>query len=171
MRLSLTELQSNLTPTPRVAIVGVGNELCGDDAVGSVVAHNLLNSPYIQTTETFLAIQAGVAIENITGQLRSYAPDLILIIDAADMGEAPGVARLLPLDVVSGVSAFTHSLPLSMVMRYLTLELHCPVFLLGIQIRSNDMNIPMSPEVLNAAEEVTNELYVALNGEASLLEN
>ena len=150
---------------PRLAIVGVGNELRGDDSVGVVVARDLLNTPSVQASETLLVIPAGAAIENVTGQLRGFAPDLILIIDAADMGDAPGAIRLLPADSISGISAFTHSLPLSMVMRYLTLELHCQVFLLGIQIRSNEMDIPMCAEVFNAAHEVTDGLCGALGGE------
>ena len=165
MHLFLTELKSNLTSTPRLAIVGVGNELRGDDSVGVVVARDLLNTPSVQASETLLVIPAGVAIENITGHLRGFAPDLILIIDAADMGDTPGVVHLLPADSVSGISAFTHSLPLSMVVHYLTLELHCPVFLLGIQIRSNEMDIPICAEVFNAAHEVVDGLCEVLSGE------
>lgn len=158
LHLTLMELRNNLTSAPRLALVGVGNELCADDAAGMIVARNLLNISPAQTAENLLVICAGTTIENVTGQLRSFAPDLILLIDAAEMGETSGTIRWLSMDSVAGVSAFSHSLPLSMVMRYLTLELSCPVALLGIQIKSNEMGGEICCEVRSAAEEIVEEL-------------
>ena len=55
---------------------------------------------------------------------------------------------------IDGMSASTHSLPLSMLARYLTLELNCKAILSGIQPRSNDVGGSVSQEVLQAVDEV-----------------
>ncbi|MFN8414379.1 MAG: hydrogenase maturation protease [Anaerolineales bacterium] len=147
-------MKNKLTSMPRLAVVGIGNELCADDAVGMLIARALLSHLTVQTSKTLMVIPAGVAVENVTGQLRGFAPDMILLIDAAELGEAPGTVRWLTMDAVTGVSALTHSLPLTMVMHYLNSELGCPVALLGIQIKSNEMGVEMCPEVHSAAEEI-----------------
>src|ERR1051325_6034884 len=90
-------------------------------------------------TTHVLIIEAGHAPENTTGELRKFAPDLVLIIDAADMGESPGTIQWIPEESIDGMSASTHSLPLSMLARYLRLEINCTVVLLGIQPNSNEV--------------------------------
>ncbi len=56
------------------------------------------------------------------------------------------------------MSASTHGLPLSMLARYLNLELNCTVAFLGIQPGSNEVGEQVSPEVLQAVREVVEEL-------------
>jgi len=81
-----------------------------------------------------------------------------LIIDAAEMGETPGTVRWIPEESIDGMSASTHSLPLSMLARYLRLELDCQVILLGLQPGSNEVGERVSPEVLQAVHKVAEEL-------------
>lgn len=105
-------------------------------------------------TDRCLILEAGLAPENGTGVLRRYAPDLILFIDAADMGEAPGSVQWVPEEQIEGMSASTHSLPLSMLSRYLKLELGCQVALLGIQPRANEVGSAVSTDVRRGIDEV-----------------
>jgi hypothetical protein len=70
---------------PRVAVVGVGHELCGDDAAGLVVAHALQTA--LAGDERLLVIEAGSVPENQTGRLRRFKPGIVLLIDAAQMGD------------------------------------------------------------------------------------
>ena len=48
--------------------------------------------------------------------------------------------------------------PRSLLARYLTLELHCMVALIGIQPRSNDVGEVVSAEVLKAIDEIVNKI-------------
>ena len=105
-----------------------------------------------------LIVQAGHAPENVTGELRSFAPELILLIDAADMRDVPGAICWVPIQSIEGMSASTHSLPLSMLARYLTLELNCMVALIGIQPKSNDFGETVSVEVTQAVHEIVDEI-------------
>jgi hypothetical protein len=52
------------------------------------------------------------------------------------------------------MSASTHSLPLSMLARYLRLELGCKIALLGIQPCANEIGEAVSEGVVQAIEEV-----------------
>ena len=101
-------------------------------------------------TDRLLVLAAGQAPENATGALRRFAPDLLLLVDAAEMGEIPGTICWIEMKDISGVSASTHSLPLSMLLKYLSLELGCQVVLLGIQPGSNEFKESTSPAVLRA---------------------
>jgi hydrogenase 3 maturation protease len=109
-----------------------------------------------------LVLDAGYAPENMTAALRHFAPQLVLLIDAAEMGEAPGVVRWIGMEEIAGMSASTHSLPLSMLAEYLTLELGCRMGLLGIQPASNDIGEFISAAVKSAVEELTESLTAAL---------
>ena len=142
----------------RIAILGVGNEMRCDDAAGVLVARALSQRKCATHTDGVLIIEAGHAPENRTGELRRFAPDLVIIVDAADIGGKPGTIQWIPEESIDGMSASTHSLPLSMLARYLVLELDCTVKLLGIQLGSNDVGDGVSPPVLQAVDEIADEL-------------
>jgi Ni,Fe-hydrogenase maturation factor len=52
------------------------------------------------------------------------------------------------------MSASSHSLPLSMLARYLTLEIGCEVVVLGIQPQQNEINAELSPPVRVTVDEI-----------------
>ena len=144
-----------------IALIGVGNPLRSDDAAGVLVARGLEN----RATDRLLVIEACQAPENRTGELRRFAPDLVLIVDAAEMGESPGTIRWIPEERIDGMSASTHSLPLSMLAHYLKLELNCIVMFLGIQPASNDVGERVSEDVLQAVSEIVEALEALISGE------
>ena len=146
----------------RVAILGVGNEMRSDDATGGLVARALSQRECATHADRVLIIEAGHAPENRTGELRRFATNLVIIIDAADMGEEPGTIQWIPEESIDGMSASTHSLPLSMLARYLVLELNCVVKLLGVQANSNDVGERVSPQVLQAVDEIADGLDILL---------
>lgn len=147
----------------RIAILSVGNPMRSDDAAGSLVARALSQRECAADTEHILIIEAGQSPENATGQLRRFAPDLVLIIDAANIGQAPGTVRWIEEEYIDGMSASTHSLPLSMLAHYLKLEHNCTVRFLGIQPDSNEVGERVSPEVLHSVHEIVEELDRSLS--------
>jgi hydrogenase 3 maturation protease len=158
LRQLLKQPASKSGGLPRITILGVGNQMRSDDAAGVLVARGLSHRQCAAHTDRVLIIDAGHAPENRTGELRKFAPDLVLIIDAADMREKPGTIRWVPEESIDGMSASTHSLPLSMLARYLVLELSCSVKLLGIQLDSNDVGEGVSSKVLQAVDEIVDAL-------------
>ncbi len=81
------------------------------------------------------------------------------MIDAAEMGELPGTIGWLELAELDGMSASAHTLPLSMLAKYLMRELNCQIALLGIQPRSNGVGEVMSAEVAAAVAQLVEELF------------
>ncbi len=140
---------------PRTCLVGVGSDLRGDDSAGLVVVRKLLKQTH---AENLLIVEGGPAPENVTGKLRAFHPDLVILIDAAQMDEPPGTIQLIPLESIDGMSASSHSLPLSMLANYLTVEIGCEVCVLGIQPAQNEIGAELSPSVQTAVDEITKEL-------------
>lgn len=133
-----------------------------DDAAGILAARALLQLDWGIDTDRVSIIEAGQAPENRTGELRKFRPDVVLIIDAADMGDTPGTIQWIPEESIDGMSASTHSLPLSMLSRYLKLELNCMVAVLGIQAISNEVGENVSPEVLQSINEFVDGLELLI---------
>ncbi len=157
------ELARRPNNLPRVAIVGIGHELRGDDAAGIEVARGLvlptdLPVDWGSVGSTVLVLEGGAAPENTTGALRRFKPDFVLLVDAAGMGEPAGSVRWLdPLDA-AGFSASTHMLPLHMLAEYLNSELGCEVALLGIQPETLDVGAGLSQTVRQAVDGVIRDL-------------
>jgi len=143
-----------------IAVVGIGHELRGDDAAGVFVARGL--SPLLAGREDFLVIDAGPAPENFTGQLRRFKPDMVLLIDAAQIQEEPGAIRWLDWRDTSGLSASTHTLPVYVLSEYLVGELSCQVALVGIQALDTSLGAPLSTPVNQAVESIVQNI-AALN--------
>lgn len=154
-RTSLSRLLSQRTNS-RIAILGIGNEMRGDDAAGILIVRAL--SLRVANSGCLRIIEGGRAPENATGDLRKFSPDLVLLIDAADMGKEAGYIALIPMEQIDGISANTHSLPLSMLARYLTLELNCEVALLGIQPKSIEMGESVNDAVNQAVNDIVEEI-------------
>jgi len=136
----------------RVAFVGVGNVLLADDAIGVDVARAL--QPHFAGCDEALVIDAGVAPENQTGPLRAFQPDLVVFIDAADLGEPAGSICWLDWRETVGMSASTHTLPLHVLAEFLTADLGCQVALIGIQVTSVGFETPIGDELVSSVSEI-----------------
>jgi len=140
---STTAAQSKVLP--RAAFVGIGNEFNADDCAGPFIARKL--AARLIPRENVLVLDAGTAPENITGTLRKFKPDLVVLIDAVDMGQAVGSIAWLSWDEMEGMDAFTHGLPPAVLGAYLRQELDCRVGLIGIQPASLIFDQPPDPQV------------------------
>lgn len=147
-------LQTILARTDeRLAVVGVGHELRGDDAVGIVIVRHLQSA--LPKSDKLLLIEAGSAPENITGQIRRFKPHQVLLIDALDMGLPAGTPRFINIerDILEPAST-THTLSLSLLAKYLQMDLRCAVVLLGVQVEQTDLDAPLSASVQTSANDI-----------------
>ncbi len=148
-------------PGRRLAILGIGNELNADDAAGVLVARQInarLDPAEVNPPGSLLVVEAGPSAESFTGPLRRFAPELVVLVDAAELHEPPGTILCFDWREAQGLSASTHTLPPSMLAQFLTRELGCGVALIGIQAKSLELDGPVSPEVLRAVDQVAAEL-------------
>jgi hydrogenase 3 maturation protease len=139
-------------------LLGVGSELRGDDAAGVRIAERMA----ARSLPGVWAITGGTAPENLTGEIRQISPSHLIIVDTADMGDAPGTIRIIEPERIGGISFGTHSLPLSVLAGYLSRETGCAVTVMGIQPRSLEFDAGLSPEVARAVDEVVEALAVSL---------
>ncbi len=113
----------------RIAVVGVGDELNVHDRLGMLAAKEI-DGLHLPDVRVFLA---GTVPESVTGPLRRYKPDAILLLDAADMGSRPGSVAIVQPEEVRASLLSTHALPLSVVMEFLANDTGAKVILIGIQ--------------------------------------
>jgi hydrogenase 3 maturation protease len=125
-------------------VLGVGNRLSHDDGFGSLLAQRLRGTDWT-------AIDAGTALENITGEVRDLAPDLLVIVDAAQMGLPPGSVRRLPLEATDRMLASTHGLPLPFVIRLLG-DAAKETVLIGVEPGDLSLGEGLSPSMDAAME-------------------
>jgi hydrogenase 3 maturation protease len=161
LRLALTRALGPDTPSDSrsVVVLGVGSPLRSDDAAGLHVAAALGRVPLPGVT----VIQAGPAPENFTSEIRRLNPAVVLIVDAAHMGEAPGSLRVIAPEQIAGVSFGTHGLPLSLLSDYLRRETGCSVVFLGIEPASVDPGEELSDSCRSGVAEAVSVLSEILS--------
>ena len=153
-------------PDPRLAVIGIGNELWGDDAAGVLVARQLKakNLPF----DGLFIIDAGPAPENFSGQIRRFQPDFVLLIDAMRPGSpdaAPGRIEWIEISGLDGVSALTHGMPLSVLGEFLRQQLDCSIGLLGIEGDVFTLAENLSLPVKASVKKIVHELIALLSVE------
>ncbi len=141
-------------PAPRIALVGVGHELRGDDAAGlHFVRCVAREKDKYSDSSDLLLIEAGAAPENFSGLLRRYAPHLVIMVDAALLDAKAGDLCWLPWQDTTGLSASTHTLPLKLLGTFLNSEIGCQIALLGIQPANLVTGASITPQVARAVED------------------
>jgi hydrogenase 3 maturation protease len=138
-----------------VAVVGIGHEMHGDDAVGIDIARALRARPQ---RPDLLVIDAGPVPERCTGSLRQFRPNLVVLIDAAYMGARAGGIRWFDRWHSNDSGLGTHGLPLDLVAAVLESEIQCPVALIGIEPAAVALDTPLSAPARAAALRVVDTL-------------
>jgi len=134
-------------------ILALGNPLRGDDGIGAAVLEALPNLPPDVTV-----LDGGTPGLDLVLRLQGH--DRVIILDAADMGEPPGVWRCLTPESVRGLdpqlrgnlhaAGLAEALTLGEALGILPPEIR----ILGIQPATIDWSPGLSPEVARVIPEV-----------------
>jgi hydrogenase 3 maturation protease len=127
----------------------VGSELRSDDAAGLLVAAALRRA--FPRREDLLVVEGSSAPENLTGPILEFRPTHLVVVDCADLGEAPGSLRSFPEESIVGFESSTHSLPLGVILSYLRMRIDFESIVIGIQPASLAFDGRPSREVRSAA--------------------
>jgi len=144
-------------------VLGIGNRLGGDDAAGTCVV-DMLN-PALRALSAgrrrakaplpteIMAIDAGTAPESYTSVIRQHRPNLLILVDAANMGLPPGALRTIAPEKISALSFSTHHMPLSMLVSYVK-EFCGTVLLIGVQPERTEIGDRISKAVRKSVKKL-----------------
>ena len=124
----------------------IGNRDGGDDAIGPYIADRMKNE-----TKDDMIIDCGTTPENYTAIVKQKKPDILLLIDAAEMNLSPGTIRTIPKEKIGTMHISTHGIPLSLLVTYLEKEVPT-IIMIGIQPQR--MSGPISNNVKKHANEL-----------------
>jgi hydrogenase 3 maturation protease len=143
-------------------LLGIGNTLHGDDGIGNYIASRF-------RARGWNAIDCGTMPENFTAVVRRHHPEILVLVDATDLGLSPGEFRMVSDDHIEDVSIGTHNMPLSFLIKYLA-ESAGRVLFIGIQPRHLGEEEGISPEVIEGAERLMTLLRQNRIGEIQVFE-
>ncbi|MCK4967151.1 hydrogenase 3 maturation endopeptidase HyCI [bacterium] len=137
------ELKENLLEIlkGKTVVLGIGNVLKGDDAVGSLLIENIRKLP------NFLCINGEEVPENYTGDIISEKPDTLLIVDAINIGSEPGDIFILKPEQLQDDCSDAHHVPLKVLILYLKNYIDADIYILGIQ-----------PKLISFSEQISEEV-------------
>ena len=149
-------IQKQLKDAKRIALLGVGSELRGDDVAGILVARALIKAyKERKPKREFKVFEGATAPENLTGEIKRFKPTHLIIVDSADTGKPIGAITLIKPEETAGISFCTHQLPLKIMLDYLNESIGCEMMIIGIQPKTLDFGTSPSTEVKKAVKLVT----------------
>ncbi len=136
----------------KLVIMGIGNDIRGDDGIGPYIVENI---KHLESSNVSI-LNATTVPENFTGKIRKIDPTHIIIVDAVIMNEGPGKIKIVKKEEVAGVSLSTHSMSLSYLVNYLELEKPYNILFIGIEPESMELGQGLSPLVKSSSDEIIN---------------
>ncbi len=157
-------LNQKLNGASRVAVLGIGSEIRGDDAAGIIAAQQIEKISSKKKLSAKVKVLIGeTAPENLTGEIKKFKPSHLIIIDSADINTPPGRVKIINSEDVGGTSFCTHCLPLKVMVDYLLQSLpKMNVIIIGIQPKTITIGSNISNPVRQAAEELAAAIVEAM---------
>ena len=143
----LQKLAMIIKKAPKVAFLGVGSPLRSDDNVGNRIVAALADKLKVGPGQEFRFYQGESAPENFTGAIRAFAPEFLILFDAAELGKRPGTFSLIPPGQIEGMSFASHVLPLKIICNYLNSTVGRQILLVGIQPQNLEFGESLSATV------------------------
>ena len=157
-------LKKELKNARKVALLGVGSELRGDDAAGVLVAKQLLRlRRAIKGPGRLTIFMGATAPENLTGEIKRFNPSHLIIVDSADLGKPAGTVRLITPDKAGGISFCTHQLPLKIMVDYLQSAIGCEIMIIGIQPEKIEFGVSVSKKIQASVRRVADAVQASLS--------
>ncbi len=130
-----------------------------DDGVGCEVARELAkrNLPALEV------IEAGTVPEDYLNKIIELTPEKIIIVDAADIGSAPGDFKVIADEELNSFSFHTHALSPVLLIQYLKAHLNADIYFVAVQPFSTALGEGLSPELRKRLKEIVEFIIVLAN--------
>ncbi|HUU76776.1 MAG TPA: hydrogenase 3 maturation endopeptidase HyCI [candidate division Zixibacteria bacterium] len=150
----------------KISIMGIGNFDRADDFAGIAVIEKIEKNSF---SENIQILNAGPVPEAFTGKIKEFIPNLLVIIDAAEMNEKPGTIRVFTeKDIDEAYMVTPHKVSMNMYMKYLRYFIEkIDAIFIGIQPASLSYSEPITEKVQESIDylsEVLIELLQKVNG-------
>lgn len=136
-------------------VLGVGNTLRGDDAVGPMVCSRLASGR---------AVDCGDAPERYLGLAGDEGIERVLMVDAMDFGGGVGELAFCRLSDLTERFGTTHTSGLAVLIRFIEEEYGKPVAVLGVQPADTRFGARVHAAVQEAVDRVSELLRGAISG-------
>jgi hydrogenase 3 maturation protease len=150
-----------LTGCSKIAVLCVGNDMRGDDAAGVLVYEEL--SQLDLPEDKIVLFNGGVLPENYTKPIRESGVSHLLMIDAAEFGGKTGDFRFFRPEEIKGSSYSTHTLPLSIFLRFIGTITETKLGIIGIQPGKTELVEPPDERIVSSAKIMAAELSQVIN--------
>ena len=151
----ISDLAELLSGATKVVVAGVGYEMGRDDAVGLKVAMLLEGR-----SERVASFVTCTAPENFMGAINKEEPSHVIYVDGAKMGLEPGELRIIDMDEIKDISFSTHTMPLTMIARFIENETGAKSIIIGIQPKDFGFSdeITLSEVAIESANKVADRI-------------
>jgi len=122
--------------------VGIGNVLKCDDGIGVYISQRIRSAPDI------LVLTVETSIENYIGKINSIDPDILILLDAVDMGASPGTIKTMSINQIHDLTFNTHNISLARFSEFFRME----IYIVGIQPEKVEFGEKISYIVHNEAD-------------------
>ncbi|WP_455367266.1 hydrogenase 3 maturation endopeptidase HyCI [[Eubacterium] cellulosolvens] len=144
----------------KITLIGVGNILRRDDALGIEVIKEVKKR--VGKSDMILMIESHTTPENYFGLLEQEKPSHILFIDAADAHFNPGTIFLTDIESAEGLAVSTHSIPLSVYSEFIHTLIKTEILFFGIQPGDISFGEGLTSEVKTGIERAVDILASSL---------
>ncbi|WP_457612438.1 hydrogenase maturation peptidase HycI [Methanocaldococcus sp.] len=152
------KLKCWLNGCKKLAIIGLGNELKGDDAVGVYILKKFIKEKEYLIKNNILFINAQTVPDFFLGIIKEFSPTHIIFIDCVLANKNPGEIILVDENSIKSYSYSTHTFPLEVIIKYIKKDSNAKVKIIGVEPKIIDFS-PMSGEV----REIGDYIYKVLS--------
>ncbi len=157
----IRERLEELIADRKIVLMGVGNEVRGDDAFGVMLGERIEHriEPTVFVTHDLP--------EDYAVKAADLKPDVVLVLDAIDFHGEPGEVHLVAAKDVPPTPGVTHRPSLEMMARFIELDAGAETWVLGVQPRMDALGVgdEMSEPVARALDELEELLVELLSAE------
>ena len=158
-RLELKKIAASTSSTRKVALVGMGHPLRCDDFAGSYLVKKLIARANQKLPAGVYLFDGEDNVEVLISKIADLEPEHVIFVDACEMRAKPGEIQLISVNQTSYPFFATHGVPLKLLAEQLLPK--SKVWILAIQPKQTDFGEHLSPEILAAADSVS-DLFAAI---------
>ena len=152
----------------KIVIVGIGNNLRGDDGAGPELIQRLKSQipkdeGKVASKSQIVLIDAGEVPENYLEKIINYNADTILLVDAVNFQDPPGSIKFIESNQLKERNFSTHSVSLFLVTDYLKNRTKADILILGIQPESIDLNNGLSEPMKEALKKIEDSILECMS--------